>query len=292
MKKEEIQALITLLDDPDTFVFNEIKLKLIECGIPVIEVLEGAWETDFDPLRQKRIENIVHEIQYNHLSVKLLEWAKLGGQSLLTGALLVCKYQFPDLDEQEVKDRIERIRKDIWLELNEELTALETVRVINQILFNTHGFIGNKEDYHAPQNSFINKVLERKKGNPLSLSLLYIILSESLDLPIYGVNLPDHFVLAYKDKYGVLDPAGISEHHNVLFYINPFSKGSVFGKKEIDSFLKQLKLSPKNSYYEPCKNVEMIIRMLNNLYHSYVAINKKEKAEDIKKIMEIMIANI
>lgn len=290
MKQEELNALIELLDDPDEGIFQHVKSKLLEEGLPIIEMLEHAWEFDIDRVKQSRIENIVHEIQYQHLSNKLEEWVKLGGKNLLTGAMLVCKYQFPDLDEQEVKDRIEAIRKDIWLELNEELTALEKVRVINHVLFNIHGFSGNKEDYHAPQNSFINKVLATKKGNPLSLSLIYIILAEQLDIPIAGVNLPEHFILAYKDDLGLLPPEGKDQHHGVFFYINPFSNGTVFGIKEIDAFLKQLNLDKKSSYYEPCNNVSMVIRMLNNLYHSYLAINKPEKAADIQKIMKMLIS--
>ena len=292
MTKKEIIALIDLLDDPDENVFQEIRSRLIKEGLSVVQALEGAWINNYDALRQKRIENIVHRIQFNNIDSKLNEWARLGANSIYTGALLVAKYQYPELDEEEVRSIIDKIKNDVWLELNDNLTGLEKVKVLNHILFKEYGFVGNKEDYHNPKNSFINKVIESKKGNPLTLSIIYLILAQELEIPISGVNLPEHFVLAYTDKYGVLSPDENKEMHGVLFYINPFSNGQVFGKKDIIDFLKQLNIEPEDRYFQPCSNIQMIIRMMNNLKFAYKKLGKEEKADEMNYLIRKLMKNI
>lgn len=286
MNKKEINALISLLDDPDEGVFNQVSMKILSLGQEIIPVLEDAWEYSFDTLIQNRIENIIHQIQFDLIRDSLKEWVHPEQQSLLEGALLIAKYQYPDIDIAKIKKQIDQIRQDVWLELNENLTALEKVKIINHILFDVHNFSGNTSNYHAPQNSYINNVLESKKGNPLLLSIIYTIIAQSLDIPIYGVNLPIHFILCYVDVEKVsVSLKKENEGSDILFYINPFSKGSVFGQKEIDAFLKQLKLEPQPLFYEPCSNLEIIRRLLRNLIASYEKLGYPDKSKELKVLL-------
>src|SRR5690606_29540893 len=194
---------------------------------------------------------------------RLWKWKENGGEDLLEGALIVSHYRYTELDEMRVKAKLASIRQDIWLELNDHLTAFEKIRVFNHIFFQVHGFKGNKRNYHAPQNSDINEVLDSKQGNPLSLAIIYQVLAEDLGLPLRGVNLPNHFVLAYLDH---ADPSSTDvREENVLFYVNAFSQGDILGKKEIHEFLGKLKIEPRASFFTPCSNIEIIRRQLNNL---------------------------
>ena len=283
--KSQINALISLLDDPDNEVFENIKHKLLSIGGEVIPMLEDAWEHSFDTLIQGRIENIIHKIQFENIINGLKNWAKEGNQKLLEGAILVAKYQYPDLNEKKIKKQLDQIKQDIWLELNDNLTALEKVKVINHIVFDVHGFSGNTTNFHAPENSYLNNVLESKKGNPLSLSILYIIIAQNLDIPIYGVNLPEHFILAYRDESKNLPVLTKDKDDKIFFYINAFSKGSVFSKKEVDAFLKQLKLSPNAIYYNPCSNFEIIKRLIRNLIQSHEKLCYPGKGDELKIIL-------
>ena len=286
MKKKELNALISLLDDPDETVFKQVSMKFLSLGQEIIPVLEDAWEHSFDTLIQNRIENIIHQIQFDIIKDALRDWSHPDRQNLLEGALLIARYQYPDVDFVKIKKQIDQIKQDVWLELNENLTALEKVKIINHILFDVHNFSGNTTNYHAPQNSYINNVLESKKGNPLLLAIIYTIVAQNLDIPIYGVNLPEHFILCYVDTehMGVPSVKG-NEGSNVLFYINPFSKGTVFGQKEIDAFLKQLKLEQIPGFYEPCSNLEIIKRLLRNLIASYEKLGYPDKSEELKMLL-------
>lgn len=292
MDKEELNALISLLDDPDKDVFLQVREKLLSIGEKVIPVLENVWEQSFDTIIQTKIEGIIHNIQFNTTAQQLKEWSITPDQNLLTGALLIAKYQYPDLNEDKLKRHIQQIRQDVWLELNDKLTALEQVKIINHILFDVHNFSGNTQNYHAPQNSYINNVLENKKGNPLSLSLVYLIIAQDLKIPIYGVNLPEHFVLCYKDIHQLMtvktkrDEEMIAK--GILFYINPFSKGAVFGKGQLDIYLKKMDLAIESSHYQPCSNLEMIKRLLRNLIFSYKKLGYVEKKDELQKLLDVL----
>lgn len=280
---KEVIALITLLDDPDETIYVQVKERFVTLGPPAIPHLETAWENSFDAIMQKRIETIIHTIQFELLQKALKDWARDESDDLLKGVLLLARYQYPDLDENKVKKLLHQIKQDVWLELQDDLTALEKVKIINHILFEVHQFSGNITNYHAPQNSFINNVLESKKGNPLMLSVVYMLICKELNIPVYGINLPQHFVLAYINDYAnLIDVNNKTLSNNILFYINPFSKGLMFNQNDIDQFLKQLKLEPEPKYYLPCSNVEVVKRCLNNLIYSYEKLGYIEKVEELK----------
>ena len=283
MSLKEVIALITLLDDPDEVIYSQVKDRFVILGPPAIPHLETAWENSFDAIMQKRIEIIIHTIQFEILQKALKKWAIEEQEDLLKGILILSRYQYPDLDETKIRKDLDQIKQDVWLELNDDLTAIEKVKVLNHILFEVHQFSGNITNYHAPQNSFINNVLESKKGNPLMLSVLYMLICKELNIPIYGINLPQHFVLAYLNDYAnLIDVNNKTLSNNILFYINPFSKGLIFNQKDIDQFLKQLNLEAEAKYYIPCSNIEIVKRSLNNLIFSYEKLGYLEKVDELK----------
>lgn len=287
LSKKEISALINLLDDPDENIYVHVKDKFISYGTKIIPYLELAWEESFDHIIQKRIEEIIHKIQFDTIKDGLVVWAKKEEEDLLKGILLIARYQYPDLDEEKIIKQINQIKQDVWLEINDELTGPEKVKILNHILFDVHQFSGNIANYHAPQNSFINTVLETKKGNPVSMGILYMLIAQQLQIPIYGVNLPEHFIVAYVDEtanlFNLSNDTTDTDH--ILFYINPFSKGIIFSKKDIDQYLVQLKLDPNPMFYRPCNNVEIIKRVLRNLAYSYEKLGHEEKVTELKQLL-------
>lgn len=284
--ENELRAMIMLLEDPDENIFTEIRERLLTRGALIINTLEDVWESTFNPNLQKRIENIIQEIQFNEVKKELSLWADTGGTDLLQGTIMIARYQYPDLDEEEIRRQIELIKKDIWLEINPNLTAFEKIKVLNHILFDVYNFTGNTTNYHAPQNSYINNVLESKRGNPLLLSILYSCIAQGLNIPVYGVNLPEHFILAYRDEY--TQRKSDDDDEPILFYINPFSRGAVFSRREIDTFLKQLNLEPLRVFYESCTNTEIIKRQLRNLIASYEKLGYPDKVEHLSELLDIL----
>lgn len=283
----EIKALIALIDDPDAEIYKAVEQQILEKGISIIDKLEEAWENAPNEISQVRLENVIQKIQFSEIIKLLKDWKENESEDLLKGVFILCKYQYPDLQFHELKHAIEIIVKDVWLELNDNLTALEKVRIINHILFDVYQFGKNSSDFYTPDNSYLNKVIEHKKGNPISLSILYTIIAQELKIPIYGVNLPKNFILAYKDEHDITKY--IDElSDDILFYINPFNKGGVFGRKEIDYYLKQLNIEPQKSFFQPCSNVEIIRRLILTLMHAYDKDQNNFKTDDLKILFSIL----
>ncbi|HKK69394.1 MAG TPA: transglutaminase-like domain-containing protein, partial [Bacteroidales bacterium] len=204
-KMPPIESLLCLLEDPDESIYKPASEQLINHGRDVVPELEAAWEQSLDILLQERIEEIIHRIQFSSTLKQLEKWTTEGGKNLMEGAWLVARFQYPDLEFRSIQHTVHKLKQDVWLELNDNMTALEQIRVVNHILFQIHGFHGNSSNFYAPQNSFINDVLSSQKGNPISLALIYLYIVQELNIPVYGVDLPKNFILAYLDEYAFTD---------------------------------------------------------------------------------------
>jgi len=285
----KIQALIRLVEDPDPNIFNVVKGKLISLGRSVLPVIEDTWIKEVsNHEHHERLEEILRQIQLNELKQKLKGWKDSSTRDLLEGTLIISQFQFFDINIDEVETEIDIIKRKVWLEINEDNTAFEIVKIFNHVLFEQCGFKPSKQNFHAPQNSYINSVLKNKKGSPLSLSILYSVIAQRLEIPIYGVNLPNQFVLGFMDENRTLKMLDESSDKNVLFYINPFSNGRIFDYKEIENYLKNLGLPLEDNYIEPCSNTDILKRMLSNLSYSYNKVGETSKVEGIKELMLIL----
>lgn len=278
MNDQELKALISLLDDPDMEIYQVLEDKLITCGPGVIPLLEESWEQSFDVLLQERVEQIIHKIQFNQVKNDLQLWRISNVDDLLEGLVIVNRYQYPNLVEEEIYEKLAELRRNAWYHLMYDMSPVEKVKLLNNILFREFGLSGNTSDFHSPQNSFINKVLETKKGNPILLACIYSLVAQRLDIPIYGVNLPKHFVLAYMDE---------DNPEEVLFYINVFNRGQIMREMDIKAFLQQLNLPPIDDYIKPCDNLSVVQRILRNLVASYEYVDNLEKREEIQLLLDL-----
>jgi regulator of sirC expression with transglutaminase-like and TPR domain len=285
MEVPEKKALISLLEDPDWTVYEAVKNRLTALGPEILPELKSSWETNINELFLERSSLIISEIQFNETFQEFKNWVDGGGVNLLEGAFLISKYNFPELEFELIQQKIEKIKRDAWLQMNDNLTPLEQIRVLNHIIFNIHKFTRNNTDFYSPKNSYISQVLETKRGNPVSLAIVYLTVGTKLGLPIYGVNLSKNFILAYVEE---LNPSSIEtqpEDKIVSFYINPYNNGAVLTKREIDYFLKQQRIPPMDYYYVPCNNSIIIQRLIVNLIFSYEKQEDFSKVEDLQKFL-------
>lgn len=281
---QEIGTLISLLEDNDAEVLDVVKDELLKQGAPILPQLEKAWETASDLKLQERLENIIHHIQFSSAKNRLMNWVSEGAKDLLLGATYVAQFQYPGADYYKLNKSIEIISKDIYLSENRSLSAIEKVKLLNYVIYELNHFSRNTSNFYSPQNSFINQVLETRKGNPISLGIVYLIIAQKLKLPIYGVNLPKSFILAYMNEYRHYESPDIT--NDILFYINPYNKGTVLNKREIDHFIAQQKLSPQLDFYSPCDNKSIIMRMLTNLIIAYQKLGYTDKIKLLEEILK------
>ena len=169
------------------------------------------------------------------------------------------------------------------------MTPVEKVSVINKVLYEDYNFKGDKTNYHSAENSSIGKLLQNKKGNPLTNSILYIEIGRLLNLPIMGINLPNHFIVGYLDpNKGNLNPKNYKfNKEDVSFYINPFSQGIILKHNDIQDFIREINVINNNYYLTPCPYADITKRMLTNLNFSYRKSEEIQIKNDLKKIMSL-----
>ncbi|MBI1306906.1 MAG: hypothetical protein GC181_09905 [Bacteroidetes bacterium] len=294
--RNEISNLIYLLDDTDREVIEQIEGRILSLGTEVIEFLESASEQENDNIRLARLRDLIRKLKKDEVLKELLQWRRSDEQDLLEGMIILEKVEFPFVDKQKINQLIDKIKLDAWLELNYDLTSFEQVKILNYIFFNLHKFKGNTDSYHDSHNSFLSKVLENKTGNPISMAIVYSLIAQRLNIPIYGVNLPQHFVLGYRSEEGLEiikrfnDPGLVGAHDggDVMFYINPFSEGLILNHESLKSFLEQLHIEPKEEFFSVCTNLDIIRRVLRNLLYSYERVHDNEKALLVQKLITAM----
>lgn len=290
VSENEFRALITLLDDNDTEVFTHVSDKLISLGVEGIPLLESAWETSENQVIQSRLENLINHIQFSNVKDRLIKWIAKDGEDLLEGALLVAKFQYPELDEFKITQKIDNISKNVWIELNPALTQSEEVHVLNHVFYQLHGFFGQQTPTLDADLGYINNLLDTKKGNSISLSILYLILAQKNDLPIYGVNLPYHFIMTYCRKHLTKEElSSNNQEKNVQFYINPLSKGIIFSRIEITNYIEQMKLVSHPKFYSPCNNLEIIKTLIYNQLSCYDQNGNTHKAHQLKELFDLFV---
>ena len=277
LSPSQLDALISLLDDSDWEVKQHVREKLIGLGAAVIPVLEQKWEESFNPILQKELEDLVHDLQFGLVKQRLTDWKASQNQDLLDGLWILNTYQYPDLELETLKAAIHQLYIEAWTHFSPDLQPLDQVKILNHVFFKQLQFSGNTKNFHSPSNSMLSAVLESKKGNPISLCSIYLLVSQKLGLPIYGVNLPNLFVLIYQQG-------------ETNFYINAFNKGLVFSKKEIQNFLEQLKIDPLPVYFEPCTNLAIVLRFLKNLATAFEHLGESSKLGEVKELLEILAA--
>ena len=258
---KEIQALFHLIDDPDQDVFDSVSNRIVSYGRGIIPNLENLWENTIISDVQERIELLIHKLHYQDLTEDFLHWKSSSYQDLLTASLLVAKFQYPDLVNTPVLQEVEKLRRNIWLELNSYLTPLEQVNVLTSILYNYYGLKGTEVAYQHPEEFLINKLVETKRGNSIANGILYLLLSELLDIPVKAINIPRQFVLAYIKPGYEEGGERTSAQQQIEFFIDPMS-GQVFSHKDVESYFKRVSVPPVASYFKPLSHNRIVQTML------------------------------
>jgi regulator of sirC expression with transglutaminase-like and TPR domain len=261
-ENQEIKALFNLIDDPDEEIFSSVSNRIVSYGRGIIPNLENLWENTLGEDIQQRIELLIHKLHFTDLTEDFLRWKNSSYQDLLTACLLVAKFQYPDMATANVLQEVEKLRRNVWLELNNYLTPLEQINVLTSILYNYYGLKGTEVGYQNPDEFLINKLIETKRGNAITNGVLYLLLSELLDIPIKAINIPRQFVLAYiKPDYLQEDVENDNLSPKADFFIDPIS-GQVFTHKDVENYFRRVSVPPVASYFKPISHIRVIQTML------------------------------
>ena len=288
MDDKRLHALITLLDDPDSSVFRMVEQEILKEDAGIVEKLEQIWETSLDELIQLRIENLIRQIQFNDTKEQIRKWSVQKTVDLFDGFFLLSRYQYPDLKLKNITSSLEKITRDIWLEFNNSLTALERITIVNHIFYDVYKFSINHSNISSPQNTYLNQLLETHRGNPVSLAALYVLITRRLNLPVYFIDFPRNPLLAYFDPAIAGLAMGKDAGNPVLFYINPSNKGAIVGKREIDYFIRKNEAVTNELVTTPCPDKTVIRKLLETLVQSYQELGFQDKVDDLGQIASML----
>jgi regulator of sirC expression with transglutaminase-like and TPR domain len=287
-ENRELSALFHLIDDPDEEVFGAVSNRIIDYGKGIIPNLENLWENTISEGIQERIELLIHRLHYRDLTEEFVEWNKNTHQDLLTGALLVARFQYPELTSAQVFQEVEKLRRNIWLELNSYLTPLEQINVLTSILYNYFNLRGGETNYQNTDEFLINKQLETKRGNGISNGVLYLILSELLDVPVKAINIPRQFVLGYFKAEYDFERHTENPLYKTEFFIDPLS-GHVFTHKDVDNYFKRINVPPVASYFKPISNKKIIQALLEEFGKCFDNDKNRYKQKELKMLSELIV---
>jgi len=280
-----IDTLLALIDDHDEEVYQAVRDKLLESGPAILPVLEYALSATVSLLQHDRLEQIINQLKSLKLVEKTKLWANSEDKKLLDGWILLSAVHHPAIVADKIELLIQKITRDIWLELNDALTSLEKVSTFNHYFFDIYHFELNAPDIFAPENCLINNLLISRKGNLISLSALYCIIAQRLELPIQPIGIGKYFILGYyepqisKEVYGEnADP--------YLFYINIEHKGAILGAKELEYVVHENKEGLE--YVSPLNEGTVIKLLLSLLKQCYQMNGDSDKLLIINKLLELL----
>jgi len=285
MNINEFNALTRLLDDPDPRVFKQVKNRFIKEGKSVIPLLRKEWNKRLNMSEILKIEEIINAINFLDFNVAFKTWIKNDPDNILQGFLILTKFYFTEIEENTLFNQIEKIKKDIWLEMNYNLTALEKIRIFNHFLFDVHQF---KISYDFKiQNSFLNNILSQKTGNPISLGILYAFFAQESELPVFGVNTGNKFLLAYLDApiYRVAD---INSNH-ILFYIDPSNNGNLLDTNTVETTLLKEKKVKNAADIKPFRNLFFIRYWLTHSIVMFQKLGYQDKVEELQQVWKSFV---
>jgi len=175
----------------------------------------------------------------------------------------------------------------VWLELNDSLTLLEKMTVLNHYLFTAHEFTINHKNLHSPQNCYLNQLLDTKKGNAVSVAMLYVILARQLGLPAFFVDFPRNPLVAIVDARLARKVHGKHTRTDILFYINPSNKGSIASPKEVKYHLKKNSFLPEENYSEQKPDTLFVRRLLESLFEAFHSVGFPEKEDRVAQLIQM-----
>lgn len=285
-ENKEINALLHLLDDPDREIYNTVSEKILHYGKRIIPNLEDLWEHTQDSHVQERIENIIHKVNFNEVYNGFETWFKAPKPNLLAGAILLARYRFPELNEDPIRKTIKSIYQSCWLEINSYLTPLERISIVNSIFYSMYKFKGFDLDSNKPNHFCINEVIDSRSGNNYSLGILYQILCEMLDIPVYMIQLPRQCMLAYFDTLSDFYDLEKTPVKKIQFYIDP-SSGSVFTQQDVNAYLSKYKLATDANTYLPLSNKDLLCHTMEALALVYEDLKEPHRQQELVQLAQL-----
>jgi regulator of sirC expression with transglutaminase-like and TPR domain len=268
-------ALLSLLADEDPLVYRTVRDKLLSCGPPAAEWLRPHTISD-DPALRRHARQIVLHFDRQAADDHFLAFCLRHGEEfdLEQGAWLFAQTQYPLINVEAYQAVLDGYANELRGRFDGSGEPQQILTAINQYLFGELGFMGNEANYYDPENSYLNRVLDQRTGNPINLCLLYILLARRLRLPVAGIGLPGHFICRYQSTAAEM-------------YLDPFNRGSLMTKADCIQYLVSANCSLRDDYLAPVSSRRLLLRVCSNLHQVY---QRLELAAEAMRLQRYLVA--
>jgi len=273
LQAQQQAALIKLLSDDDPIVYEAVREKIISLGSDT-QIWLKPHQLSSDPMVRRHAQDIVRHFDRETADTRFMALCLQDEDKieLEKGALLLARTQHPEINIAAYSAVMDEFAGELREWLAESDPQKRLLERVNEFVFGRLGFTGNMENYYDPDNSFLNRVLDRRTGNPVSLCVVYVLLARRLGLPVSGVGLPGHSVCRYVTA-------------NEETYIDAFNLGKLLTRNDCIEHLNRCKHEIRDEYLQPMTARRILARMCGNLEQIYVEQNQPDDAARVQRYL-------
>ena len=278
LPESELRALISLLDDEDDFTRQAAEAKVCELGVRAEPLLREAATLGTESLREAA-SGLLRSIAFPEFLDVLNEFAARANHQidLEEGAFLLARMEYPTLDETPYRRRLDRWGKRVAARLSGDESPTVQVTELNEVLFEEVGFKACHDEYYDPDNSFLNRVIDRRQGIPLTMSVAYMLVARRAGIPLLGVGMPGHFLVKHANSRRDL-------------FIDPFNGGQLLTYHDCRQFLMKSGYGFWKGYLSPVSSRAILVRMMRNLQLVYSERHERDRVERVSRALKILAA--
>lgn len=276
--RSEIESLMFLMEDPDPFVQEQVHLRFQELGEQAVPLLDQIRVESKDKDEKKRIKDVLHQLTFETLKEEFAELLSEGIQNrsqLEKAVLLLARFGNPTLRTSEYVKTLDHFADMIRPSLRYKRNERDKMQILMKFIFEDLNFKGDNKNYHDPANGFLDQVIDRRKGLPIALSLVAMFIARRLQLPVFGVNMPIHFMLTF---------VGAQEEQ----LIDPYDQGAEVSYDQCYFFLKKNNVTPRPEHFKMAADIDILTRCIRNLMHSYERSEDVHRVEDLKNLLALV----
>lgn len=267
-------ALLKLLADEDSAVYRPVREKILSYGSEVVISWLQPHTLSNDPALRRRAQDIIWHFGRQAADNRFLGFCLKHGEEfeLEEGVWLLAQTQYPDINVEAYQALLDSFAGELRERLDLTREPKEVLTRINAYLFEELGFSGNEENYYDPENSYLNRVIDRRTGNPINLSLLYMLLARRLRLPVTGIGLPGHFICRHQSSAAEI-------------FIDAFNGGKFLSKADCVQYLAHANYSLRDDCLAPVSSRRMLLRICGNLHQTYLQLQRTEETTRIQRYL-------
>jgi len=264
------RALLELLADEDQAVYRAIRREIVSHGPKVRDWLD-AYALDKDPILRRHAKAIVAHFDRQSADHDFSAFCLRHGEDLdlEEGCWLLARTRHPEINIGAYRALFDDYARDLCDHLDFGAEPEGLIAGLNAYLFEEQGYIGNEENYYDPDNSYLNRVVDNRTGNPISICMIYLSISRRLQLPITGIGLPGHFLCRFQNPRKEI-------------YIDAFNQGRILTKADCMKYLKQAGYDFHEAFLIPASPRRILLRMCSNLHQIYQHENFKGEADRLQ----------